>query len=82
MCKPASFVLTKEKAFWSKRDESHEAIIREFALHEGAGRINFVRVEISPPDNDFRVPRKQFSLNTCSTWARLFAAARIGNDLS
>jgi len=51
MCKYASFVLTKDKAFWSKNTESHEEIICEFNLCETDStktRINILRVEISP----------------------------------
>jgi hypothetical protein len=51
MCKYASFVLTKDQIFWSKKSESHEEIIRENSLCECDSsriRINIVRVEISP----------------------------------
>lgn len=51
MCKYASFVLTKDQVFWSKKSESHEEIIRENNLCEcdsSRTRINIVRVEISP----------------------------------
>jgi hypothetical protein len=51
MCKYASFVLTKDRVFWLPKDESHEAIIKEFNLCESDTthtRINILRVEISP----------------------------------
>jgi hypothetical protein len=51
MCKYASFVLTKDKVFWSNKTESHEEIIREFDLCETDStktRINILRVECSP----------------------------------
>ncbi len=51
MCKYASFVLTKDKVFWSKTTESHSEIIREFNLCEADStntRINTVNVEINP----------------------------------
>jgi hypothetical protein len=51
MCKYASFVLTKDKTFWSNKTESHEEIIREFDLCETDStktRINILRVECSP----------------------------------
>ena len=60
MCKYASFVLTKDRVFWSKVTESHEDIIREFNLNEcdsSKTRINIVRVELTP---------KKFS--DLSTW--------------
>ncbi|MDD5112363.1 MAG: hypothetical protein PHG85_07455 [Candidatus Altiarchaeota archaeon] len=52
MCKPASFIVLKDRVVWSKRTDSHEDIIAEFGLHEGAARVNFVRVEISPAGGD------------------------------
>ena len=53
MCKPASFVVTKNKVFWSKNSDSHEDIIQENKLVESvAGNYTFVRVEITPQDGD------------------------------
>ena len=53
MCKFASFVLTKDQVFWSDNSDSHETIISEHNLHEAgdAGRVNILRVEISPRDS-------------------------------
>jgi hypothetical protein len=52
MCKPASFVLTKDRVFWSMHTDSHTEIIDEYGLHEdGARGPNVVKVEISP-DNE------------------------------
>ena len=49
MCKAASFVLTKDRVFWSKKTDSHEAIIEEYSLNaDGAGGPNVLRVEINP----------------------------------
>jgi len=42
MCRPASFVLTEHKVFWSKKSDSHEDIIREFGLHPDGKRGRFV----------------------------------------
>jgi hypothetical protein len=48
MCDFASFVLTKDKVFWSDSD-SHTDIIEEFELHEyGANGPNILKVEIFP----------------------------------
>jgi hypothetical protein len=66
MCQPASFVLTKDRVFWSKRSDSHEDIIREHGLHaDGIGGPNIVRVEIVPPDGDMTVDllRWEFSFD-------------------
>ena len=62
MCQPASFIETKSKVFWSKFSDSHEDIIQEHKLHEGA-RINFVRIEITPPDMDFTKPISKWIYN-------------------
>ena len=57
MCKEASFVVTKDTVFWSKNTDSHEEIIAEHQLNEGCKpeEPNFVRVEISPANNDYRI---------------------------
>ena len=55
MCRAASFVVTKDKVYWSETIDSHEDIIKECNLHEG-DRINFVRVEIVPPYGNYRLP--------------------------
>jgi hypothetical protein len=59
MCRPASFVATKDKVFWSENSDSHEDIIQEHKLHEGIGP-NFVRVEIAPSDDDMSRPLDQW----------------------
>ena len=49
MCKFASFVLTKDREFWSDSSDSHTDIIAEHGLHEmGANGVNILRVEIYP----------------------------------
>jgi len=64
MCSPASFIVTKDKVFWSKRSDSHEDIIREFDLCvDGIDRPKIVRVEITPPDNNFRIPLEDWQLH-------------------
>ena len=52
MCKPASMIICDggKRCVWSANTDSHEEIIAEFMLNEGTGRVNFVRVEISPKD--------------------------------
>jgi hypothetical protein len=58
MCRPASFVVTKTKVFWSLNDESHETIIEENNLKESdiRGNSTFVRVEVVPSDNNYTLP--------------------------
>ena len=49
MCNFASFVLTKDREFYSETGDSHSDIISQNSLHEwGAGGPNIVKVEISP----------------------------------
>jgi len=49
MCKFASFVLTKDREFWSETGDSYNDIIRENNLNEwGSHGPNIVKVEISP----------------------------------
>src|ERR1039458_7151765 len=51
MCRFASFVLTKDREFYSETEDSHSNIITENNLHEwGATGPNIVKVEISPTD--------------------------------
>jgi len=61
MCKCASFVLTKDHEFWHEKSDSHEEIIALHNLHEGVGRVNFVRVEISPANNNLSLPLSQWA---------------------
>ena len=61
MCEPASFILTKDRAYWSKLTDSHKDIIAEFGLHtDGAKGPKIVRVEITPPDGKFDAPLDQW----------------------
>lgn len=61
VCNPASFVLTRHNVFWSRQTDSHENIIEEFKLHQdGAGSPNIVRVEISPPNGNLRLPLSEW----------------------
>jgi hypothetical protein len=62
MCEPASFVLTKDRVFWSMTSDSHEDIIEEHGLHaDGVGGPNIVRVEITPPENRFDAPADEWT---------------------
>ena len=48
MCNPAGIILTKDCAFWSKRSDSHEAIIEENGLHaDGARGPNTLRYKLN-----------------------------------
>jgi len=57
MCNPASFVVTKNKVYWSKKSDSHLEIIAEFGLNESGLRgVNVVPVEITPPKGNLSLP--------------------------
>jgi len=50
--RPASFILTKNTILFSTHSDSHDEIIKEFnLLHD-----DIVRVIVSPPNNDLRMP--------------------------
>jgi hypothetical protein len=58
----ASFVLTKDKAFWLPLSDSHSEIITHFKLHvDGAAGPNTVNVEIHPPKGDLSSPLEQWT---------------------
>lgn len=64
MCKPASFVLTKENVYWSLKSDSHENILAEHYLREKIGEnINILRVEISPSDGDIFSPTDRWEFS-------------------
>ena len=57
MCREASFVISRNRIFWSRESDSHEDIIQEFGLvHLDTDPPGFVRVELTPLNNDFRLP--------------------------
>jgi len=61
MCRPASFVVTKARVFWSRDSDSHEKIIEEHHLHEsGIFGPNIVRVELIPPWEDYTRPIREW----------------------
>ena len=40
MCNQASFILTSENTYWSKRTDSHDEILAEHKLRDGiAGKV-------------------------------------------
>ena len=50
MCNFASFVLSKDKEFWSEKTDSHTEIIQEHGLYEyGVHGPNLLKVELVPP---------------------------------
>ena len=65
MCKAASFIVTMNDILFSEKSDSHEEIIRENNLDDSD--INFVRVEISPPNNDYQQPFDLWVFSTDQT---------------
>ena len=59
MCRPATFIITKNQVLWSLKDESHEVIIKENNLKD-EHNITFVRVEIVPRDDNYLLPFSQW----------------------
>jgi hypothetical protein len=61
MCVPASFVVTENNVYWSRTSDSHEDIISENGLSGlDSERVEVVRVEITPPDNNWLLPIEQW----------------------
>ena len=61
MCRPASFVATRDRVFWSLKTDSHTEIIDEHELHEDGSRgVNVAKVEITPPCGDFSRPLNEW----------------------
>ena len=55
MCMFKSMLLLKDRVFCPNYD-SHEDMINETGMNHGPMRENFVRVEITPPDDDLTIP--------------------------
>jgi len=64
MCNPATFLITRSRVLWSVDHDSHEELIREAGLSDGLRGGDFVRAEISPPDNDYSLPLGQWVYRT------------------
>jgi hypothetical protein len=55
MCKAASFVITKNRVLWLPWCDSHETIITANGFDDRSDNPEFVRVEISPEKNNYRL---------------------------
>jgi len=61
MCKPASFVATKDRVYWSEKTDSHHEIISEHELCENGIRgVNVVPLEITPENGNLSLPLKKW----------------------
>jgi hypothetical protein len=72
MCLAASFIVTKDRDYWSPWDESHERIREEYGLPHNTARPVNVQVEITPPelpdgDYDFTVDPHAWQFNVDQT---------------
>jgi hypothetical protein len=56
MCRPASFIVTRDAVLWSKTSDSHDRILQENKLSDLSTKPDFVRVEVYPKSGDFREP--------------------------
>ena len=62
MCKPASFVATKDRVYWSEKTVSHHEIISEHNLCESGIRgVNVVPLEVTPKGGNLSLPLKDWS---------------------
>jgi len=64
MCNSASFIVTQNDVLFSKYSDSHEDIISENKLNDKTKKPDFVRIEISPKDNDYRTPIENWIFKT------------------
>jgi len=78
MCKPASFVVTKEngdyKVYFSENVDSHTDIIEEFGFKDVPnvrGEPRLIPCEIVPPNGDYRLPIEKwvFKSDISPEWA-------------
>lgn len=53
MCQAASFIVTRERTYFSKSSDSHTVIFEEHGIKDDGQAIT---VEVVPPDNDYRLP--------------------------
>ncbi len=62
MCSPAaSFIITQEKVYWSKENDSHIEIRKENNIPENTDKkIDSVQTELLPPNLDFSLPLTQW----------------------
>ena len=60
MCSPASMIVTKNKVHWLPWCDSHEEIIKKYGLNDTGRDPGFVRVEITPENNDYRIPHDKW----------------------
>jgi len=63
MCKMASFIITKTEVLWSINSDSHEVIINENNLDDKTNNPDFVRVEIVPQNDCYKLPLTQWLYN-------------------
>ena len=56
MCKPFSAIVTRNAVLWSRVSDTHEDIIAENHLNDKIKAPDFVRVELTPQNMDFRKP--------------------------
>ena len=56
MCKPFSAIVTRNAVLWSRVSDNHEDNIAENHLNDKIKAPDFVRVELTPQNMDFRKP--------------------------
>ena len=56
MCRPASFIVTRERTLWDKDGDAHEVLIAANGLDDKTDKPDFVRTEIAPLNACYSLP--------------------------
>ena len=64
MCAPASFIITKDRAFWSKNTDHHSGIRLEHGLCDSSLIVKSVAVEVLPPGGNLSRPLNEWEFKT------------------
>lgn len=56
MCRPASFVATPSRVYYSRLGDSHRQILKEQGICDGWHTDDFVKIEVCPPAGDYNCP--------------------------
>ena len=60
MCRPASFVVRRNSVLQKPWCDSHEVLKREAGILDRGEPVDWVAVEVVPPDDDYRLPLDQW----------------------
>src|SRR5574343_52761 len=60
MCKPASFIVTKNQVLWLPDSDNHSDILTYFGIPDLDETPEFVKVEISPVEELYNTPLSEW----------------------